>query len=459
MARRPFAFVGAVCVVAPALAADVTVYGTIYGALLGDFAEGRQAPTVIPETAGEEENDTPTAFVTKDGDPAYNFRLEADLGVRAVLDERVAANILFTFDDRKQSRFYRYDLFGDAATGTWHLSEREENEYVYGSLEQVDIELADLFWETDVTVGGFDVRYGHGGYYNGLVNRIDPTSFVAYLDPFGVRFARHWGSGPDAASSTLELGVGLQRQPLAAASHRWRGVTVFAAVENIAYDLKSLWDTHQARALPKAWRYYYWREGELAAEPVTSLDPPLQSYHFGVEMSWQRPWWDVYSVGAYHIYPDAAAIARDPSGGTLLQFYPDFGVRILPPRLWLRGAVLYELWRANYDGTFGDAINTNDYLLLYGEPQFFFTETLFVGVGGRYVNPSRRAADDPKTDVRENQTLSVALVPHVSYAPAGGVKIDISYEYSQWDPTYDIVGTALPEDRAHNLKVEIRAGF
>lgn len=455
MRGKTMGFAAAVLLATAAWPAEVIVYGAFYGSLLDDFAEGTQTPVLIPEPPSEEENNTPNAVITRDGDPAVNFRWEADVGVRAILKDNLTGEVLFTFDDRKQSPFYSYDLLHDTTSDTWYLSERSDNRYVYGSLEQVNVGLKNLFWATDVTVGGFDIRYGHGGYYNEWVNRLDPTSFVAYLDPFGVRLSKNW----KGSTSTLEVGAGLQRQIIVAASHRWHGWGFFGAMENLTYDFKTLWDGHFAASLPKSWRYFYYRQAVLAQEPVTSLEPSRQSYHFGAEWSWNRPWLDFYAVGAYHLFPDSPTLGESPTGGNLFQFYPDFGVRVLAPRVWLRGAALWERWQANYDAAFGEATATTEYLLVFAEPQYHIREGLFVGLGGRYVNPHRAATDDPLTYVRENQTLSVALIPHLRYTPADEATIDVSYEYVQWDPTYDLTATSFKEDRYNLLKVEIGATF
>jgi len=437
--------------VTAAWAAEVEVHGHLYGAVIDDFAEGDVGPMATPETPGEEGR---ADEIIKDGDPTYNFRLEADVGIRAIFDENTAGNLEFTFDDRKQTKFYRYALL-EPAEGTYRLDETGESKYVYGSLEQVNVELYDLWRETDVTVGGFDVRYGHGGYYNQLVNRIDPVSFVAYLDPFGVRVAREFGP----AAAALDAGAGLEHQAVVAASCRVRNFGLFFATEGRTYDLKSLWDTHYAPAIPKFWRQLYWREKALAPEPRGELGTLGDAVHAGVETSWKFSAWDLYGVAAFHAFADERGI-ENPTGGKLIQIYPDFGVRVIPARLWFRGALLYEAWRANYHSTFGDGIDTNDSLLLYGEPQFFITENLFIGAGGRYVNPNRRAGDDPKTTVREDTILSVALIPHLSYAPNESVKLDLTYEEVWWDPSYDLKTTEdFEENRGHNLKLEIEAVF
>jgi hypothetical protein len=431
-------------------AADVDVYGRIYGAITDDFAEGSVGPELTPEPPPTE---TPSSTIVKDGDPVYDFRLEADVGIRAAFDDNVAANLLFTFDDRKQSKFYRYALF-ESEAGVYHLAEHAETKYVYGSLEQVNVELRDLWRGTDVTLGGFDIRYGHGGYYNNLVNRIDPVSFVAYLDPFGVRAGREFGP----LTASLDVGAGLEHQAIAAAKLRAAGFGLFLASEGIKYDLKSLWDTHYAPALPKFWRNLYWREKTLAPEPRGTLGNLGDTIHAGVETSREFLIMDFYAVVAYHRFADDESL-RNPTGGTLFQVYPDFGLRLIGPRLWFRGAVLYEAWRANYESTFGDGVDTNDYLLLFGEPEYFFAENLFFGVGGRYINPGRRVPDDPVTRVRENKSLSVAVLPHLSYAPKEGVKIDVTYTRALWDPSYDLRTTEFKEHRANELKLEIEAAF
>jgi len=432
------------------LAAEVEVHGRIYGSVTDDFAEGDVGPMAIPEAPGEA---TRADDITKDGDPACNFRFEADAGIRAVFDDRVAANLNFTFDDRKQSKFYRYDLF-ESSAGVYHIAESFENKHIYASLEEVNVELTELAWDMDLTVGGFDVRYGHGGYYNRLVNRLDPTSFVAYLDPFGARATREFG----AATASLSVGAGLEHQALAAASCRVGNFGLFAASEGRTYDLKSLWDTHYGPALPKFWQQLYGRENALATDVRGAPGTFGDTVHAGVEASWESSFMDLYAVAAYHVFADDEEY-EDPTGGELIQFYPDFGVRLVWPRLWFRGAFLYEAWRANYHSAFGNEVDTNDSVLFFGEPEFFLTENLFVGVGGRYLDPNRKTPDNTYTNVRENVTLSIAAIPHLSYAPAENVKIDLTYTETWWDPSYDLQSTDYVENRAHDLKLEIEAAF
>ncbi len=445
--------VGLILAAACAGAAEISIYGTVYGAVTDDFAEGSAAPLPTNIDVGPNGHlNVLDAAITRDGDPMYNFRLEADLGVRAALTENAAANVLFTFDDRKQSRFYRYTLL--LSDGDYYLSETPQNRYVYASLEQLDVELAKAAWETDFTLGGYDIRYGHGGYYNGLVNRIDPTSFVAYLDPFGARAARVFGR----TNAEVSLGVGLDHQAIGAASFQTPYVTFDVAAEQTAYDLLPLWQTHLLAALPPYWRYYYQRGG-YAVEPATARDPARLTLHAGVERGFTRDNLDLYGVVAYHFFPDSPAFVTNPSGGSLLQIYPDFGVRLFTPRLWLRGAALYEFWQANYNGTFGVAVGQDDYLLLFGEPEFFVAENAFIGAGGRFIKPSSRRAEDPTTAVRESQTLSIAALPHFSWVPTEGMKFDLTYEYAVWDPTYDLSTTAYKENRVQKLKMEIEAAF
>ncbi|MGD8719693.1 MAG: hypothetical protein PVH29_12840 [Candidatus Zixiibacteriota bacterium] len=432
-------------------ATEVEVYGHVYGALTDDFAEGEVGPVTIPESSVEEGR---SDDITKDGDPTYNFHLEADVGIRGRFSDDAVANLVFTFDDAKQPKFYRYTLF-ESESGVYHLHESEEGKYIYASLEEINVELADLAWETDVTLGGYNIRYGNGGYYNKLVNRISPVSFAAHLDPFGARATREFGP----AEVSLNVGAGLEHQAMAAASLRFARGGLFVATEGMTYDLKSLWDTHYAASLPKFWRYLYWREESLASEPRATIGTFGETLHVGAEAGWEHPFFELYGVAAYHVYADDE-IYEDPTGGALFQVYPDVGIRLYHPRVWFRGAVLYEAWRGNYHSIFGDNINTNDSLLLFGEPQYFFTDNLFVGAGFRYLNPSRQIPDDENTVTRENKTLSIAYIPHLSYAPVENMKIDLTYADTQWDPSYNLHSTdEFEEHRSRELKLEIEAAF
>ena len=120
---------------------------------------------------------------------------------------------------------------------------------------------------------------------------------------------------------------------------------------------------------------------------------------------------------------------------------------------------MYERWQANYASAFGDGVSANDYILAFAEPEYFLTDKMFIGLGGRYLNPSGQTPDDPATPVRENQLFSVAALPHFRYMPVERVFIDVTYEYAQWDPSFDLTPTTLKEDRLQELRLEIEAGF
>lgn len=180
--------------------------------------------------------------------------------------------------------------------------------------------------------------------------------------------------------------------------------------------------------------------------------------HAGAEESWQNDWLQLYGVASVHLFADAADLSENPSGGMLVQVYPDAGVRLIP-RVWLRAAALYEIWNANYDSAFGDDVKTDESLLAFIEPQYFIRDDLYVGLGGRYSQPSGQFPDNTKTTGHEDVTMSISALPHVRYSPIENVTADLTYAFTQWDYSYNILGTATPEDRGQEIRLEIEAGF
>lgn len=436
---------------AAAGAVDVEVHGALYGALVVDGEDGNLESATIP--APNVETFPPTEALTGDGDPAANFRYEGDVNLQAVFNERIAAHLNFTFDDRKQTPIYRYTLYQDNAD-VYHLTENRQPARVYGTLDEVNLEFKELFAGTNVWLGGYRMRYGEGGYYNALTRRLDPVSFVAYLDPFGARFRRPVGP----VELTLDLGYARDNQPVAAVNARLKGFAITAATEGRTYDLKSLWESRFVGAAPKTWRYYYIQTGLYHAEPEAAPGDIGDAIHVGAEETWQNDWLQLYGVAAVHLFADAPELSENASGGMLIQLYPDAGVRIIP-RLWFRAAALYEIWNANYDSAFGDGVKTDESLLVFAEPQYYIRDDLLVGVGGRYSQPSGNLEDYETTDAHEDVTLSVAALPHLRYTPIENITVDLTYAFTQWDYSYNLVDTPISEDRGQEIRLEIEAGF
>jgi hypothetical protein len=425
-----------------ATAAEIVFDGHLYTSLRGDSSEGTGADSDA------------AADVSGDGTPKYAWRYEADVGMNVNIDEDTFARLAVTLDDRKRPPLYRYSL-GQTGGGDYVLvGERVDGE-VYASLEDISVTKLAAFGAGDITIGGFDVRYGDGGYYNDFINDIDSNCYVAYLDPYGGRLTR--GFGP--LSSEFGGGIGRNGQVIFATKEVLLGFDVFLAAEGRAYDLHSLWDVYYASALPGYWRAFYRQTDSLyrtiEAEPGSFGD----TIHFGIDRGGTFSIIDYYFIFSYHRYKNSTDFGvTAPTGGSFIQIYPDIGVQIVKPRLWARGALIYQYWKSNDPNFWGSGAAANSDLLLWGEPQFFVRDDMFVGCGFTFRHPSITAPADIQIGTADVESpMSLSVTPHLMYSPAEYTKIDLTFDYSLWHDSYDLDGTDIKEnvEKAITLDIEV----
>jgi hypothetical protein len=428
-----------------AWAADIVFDGHLYTSLRGDGREGTGATDTSPKGG-----------VTGDGTPRYMWRYEADIGINANINEDTFARLAVTLDDRKKPPLYRYAL-AQTTGGDYALVEDKRVTEVYASLEDISLTKLDAFGLGNLTVGGFDVRYGDGGYYNDFINDIDSNCFVAYLDPYGGRLSR--GFGP--LSTGVAGGIGEGGEAIIATKETILGFDIFFATEGRSYDLRSLWDQHYANAMPGYWRGFYRQTEILNADVVTEVGSFGDTLHFGIDRAGAFSIIDYYFVFSYHRYKDSTDL--DPTaatGGSLIQLYPDIGVRIVKSRLWARGALIYQLWSSNNANTWGAGKNKNSDLLLWGEPQFFIRDDIFVGCGFTFQHPSiSTPADIPIGAADTEQPMNVVVTPHLMYSPAEFTKIDLTFDYRLWHGSYDLGDTDIEENAEKVLTLDIEVIF
>lgn len=428
--------------VSVASAADIVIDGHWYTSLRGDGNDGSGAVTTDPKGG-----------VTGDGTPRYMWRYEADIGITANISEDTFARLAVTLDDGKKPQLYRYSL-AQTAGGDYTLVEDSVETRVYASLEDISLTKLNAFGLGNLTVGGFDVRYGDGGYYNDFINDIDSNCFVAYLDPYGGRLSR--GFGP--LSSEVGGGIADGGETIIATKETILGFDIFVATEGRAYNLRSLWDQYYANAMPGYWRGFY-RQAEILYPDVESEVGSFGStMHFGVDRAGAFSIIDYYFLFSYHSYKDSTDLdPTAPTGGSLIQIYPDMGVQIIKPRLWARGALIYQYWSSNNADAWGAGKNKTSDLLLWGEPQFFLRDDMFVGCGFTFQQPSLSKVDILVGPADEEEPMNVTVTPHLMYSPAEFTKVDLTFDYQMWHGAYDLADTSIEEnvEKAVMLDIEV----
>jgi len=425
-----------------ASAADIVFDGHLYTSLRGDGRDGSGATTTGPKGG-----------VTGDGTPRYVWRYEADIGLTANISEDTFARLAVTLDDGKKPQLYRYSL-AQTAGGDYTLVEESIDSRVYASLEDISLTKLNAFGLGDLTVGGFDVRYGDGGYYNDFINDIDSNCYVAYLDPYGGRLSR--GLGP--ISSEFAGGIGDGGETIVATKETILGFDVFFATEGRAYNLRSLWDQHYANAMPGYWRGFYRQAEILYPEVKSDVESFGDTMHFGVDRAGAFSIIDYYFVFSYHSYKDSTDLdPTAPTGGSLIQIHPDIGIQIIKPRLWARGALIYQYWSSNNADAWGTGKNKNSDLLLWGEPQFFLRDDMFVGCGFTLQQPSLSGVDILVGPADTEEPVNLTITPHLMYSPAEFTKIDLTFDYRMWHSSYDLTSTGIEEnvEKAVTLDIEV----
>jgi hypothetical protein len=425
-----------------ASAADIVIDGHLYTSLRGDGRDG----------SGAAKTDS-KGGVTGDGTPRYMWRYEADIGITANISEDTFARLAVTLDDGKKPQLYRYSL-AQTPVGGYTLVEDSVETRVYASLEDISLTKLNAFGLGNLTVGGFDVRYGDGGYYNDFINDIDSNCYVAYLDPYGGRLSR--GFGP--ISSEVAGGIGDGGETIFATKEIILGFDIFFATEGRAYNLRSLWDQHYANAMPGYWRGFYRQAEILYPEVKSEVESFGSTMHFGVDRAGAFSIIDYFFIFSYHSYKDSTDLdPTTPTGGSLIQIHPDIGVQIIKPRLWARGALIYQYWTSNNADAWGAGENKNSDLLLWGEPQFFLRDDMFVGCGFTFQQPSLSKVDIPVGPAADEEPMNVIVTPHLMYSPAEFTKIDLTFDYRMWHGSYNLTGTGIEEnvEKAVTLDIEV----
>ena len=161
MAKYIIVISGLFLVVSATTAADFTLTGKLNGRLYYDLNEGD-----VDEGGG----------ITGDADPLYAARYRADIFLLSDLGNDCYGNLGITINDSDLSPAYNFALelnpYGD-----YFADSPEVSRDIYAKLYEVNFTKLNAVSEIDLTAGGFKIRYGDGGYYNDLMNGIEPHSF------------------------------------------------------------------------------------------------------------------------------------------------------------------------------------------------------------------------------------------------------------------------------------------
>ena len=434
---------GLILIVSAATAADFTLTGKLNGRLYYDLDEGN-----VDSEDG----------ITGDADPLYTTRYRADIFLLSDLGNDCYGNLGITLNDADLSPAYNYALelnpYGDYSTDSPDVTRD-----IYAKLYEVNFTKLTAVSEIDLTVGGFKIRYGNGGYYNDLVNGIEPHSFIAELDPYGIRARR--GIGP--VQSEFAFGVDGDGALIAATKQAIGPVAFYVISESRAYDLRGLWDIQFLSAMSDYWMLNF-VNGAGYSVPVTYVagNDLSMTQHIGADVTLEFGKFNIYPAFAYHRFADNENVYADaPSGGMLMQFYSEFTAD-LTNEFTVRAATLYEYWKANaVDVWYNDSDNNSD-LMLWVEPQLTLFNDLTVAANVRYKNPNMKPwADNSYTPTfREDITNSIGYGPHVIWRPVEGAALDAAYSYTKWDPSYDEYGNDDIDTSAESkVKLEIEVAF
>jgi hypothetical protein len=431
--------------ISTATAVDFTLTGKLNGRFYYDLEDGS----------------VESAKVSGDGDPVFTTRYRADVFLLSDLSNDCYGNLGIILDDANLSPAYDYALelnpYGD-----YYNDPPESSRDIYARLYEINFTKLNLFEGTDMTAGGFKIRYGDGGYYNDLVNGIEPHPFVAKLDPYGIRVRRDFGAVRSEFAIGADGGGALSGALIAATSQTVGPITISIASEGRAYSVRGLWDVQFLSSMSDYWMINFVRSG-LYTEPVTYAagSDLSMTQHIGVEAEINAGIIGFYPVVAYHRFADNDHVSSTaPSGGMLLQFYSEISAD-LTEEFAIRAAALYEYWKANEYNVWRNNEDNNADIMLWVEPQLTLFNDLTVGGNVRYKNPNMKPwGDNVFTFYNDGITNSISYGPHVVWRPVEAAALDATYTYNKWDPSYDEYGNDDRDTSVENkVKIEVEVAF
>ncbi|MCP4229034.1 MAG: hypothetical protein GY771_02660 [bacterium] len=422
-------------------AVDFTLAGKLNGRLYYDMDDGS----------------VDSAKVAGDADPVFITRYRADVFLLSDLGNDCYGNLGITLDDADLDPAFDYALELNPY-GNYYVDSPESSRDIYAKLYEVNFTKLNAVAGMDLTAGGFKIRYGDGGYYNDLMNGIEPHPFIAKLDPYGIRARRDIGP----VYSEFAFGVDGGGALIAATAQTVGPVTFYVASEGRAYSVRGLWDIQFLSAMSDFWLINMVRSGLFSA-PVTytSGSDLSMAQHIGAEADINFGMFNIYPVFVYHRFADNDNVSSTtPSGGMLLQFYSEFSAGFTD-EFAIRAAMLYEYWKANEFNVWNNGDDNNADLMLWIEPQLTLFDDLTVGGNVRYKNPNMKPyGDNPFTFYNDEITNSIGYGPHVVWRPVEAAALDATYTYNKWDPSYDEYGNDDIDTSIENkVKLEIEVAF
>jgi hypothetical protein len=433
---------GLFLIISAAGAVDFTLTGKLNGRLYYDFDDGSV------DSGGR---------LTGDGDPLYMARYRADVFLLSDLGNDCYGNLGIILNDSQRGPAYNYALELNPV-GDYFYSSPVVSRKVYANLYEVNFTKLNAVSGIDLTAGGYKIRYGDGGYYNDLMNGIEPHSFIAKLDPYGIRARRVIGP----VQSEFAFGVDGDGALIVATTQNVGPITFYVASESRAYDVRGLWDIQFLSAMSDYWMLNFVNSSNYIT-PATSIagNDISMTQHIGADVELEFGKIGIYPLFAYHRFADSVEISGTvPSGGMLIQFYSEVAAS-LTNELTIRAATLYEYWKANEHDAWYNGSEDNSDLLLWIEPQLTLFNDLTVAGNVRYKNPNMKPwADTAETFYNDDVTNSISYGPHIFWRPVEGAALDLTYTHSQWDPSYDLYGNdEIDTSVEDKVKMEIEVAF
>lgn len=391
---------------------------------------GKAVAGFFCDFVGGEGASNPTDEMTEDTTPIMARRLRADIDFSALFSPDLEFDLGFTADDANQNPSYSYTLSGDGTSGYSFLRSNARR-YVSLNIRQAMLSMRNLGNVMDVGVGLSQAQWGAMGYYNYYRNDIAGRYYLADLDFLGLSLSRKLGF----MDITMDAGSGYQGEPVTALKLSSSNLMVTFAAEGLYYDPGTIWDNRFRQELPPYWQTAIGREtGWRENAPVVS-GGFAETWHAGAEYFANTNFIETALLFAYHSFKG------DPSGefdgnNTVWECYPDFLFHF-SPAFQVDLAAELSGWTTAEPLLTGETSKTQSTMRVFFEPAWTPNETLLIGLGAEYVDPSSNL-DNEDTDIDESTDFHIAVIPHILYRPQKGVDWDTRVSYKIWDPNYDI---------------------
>jgi len=392
--------------------------------------------------------------LTGDGDSKFYWDSALDLQVTLAARENIGLITVLRFD-RMMMNTPSKSSFEQRWLGIYP---QEQNIASVGNtgvgLARAYITFADLPISKATSIGLMEWKTGYGGWFNAYHSRLYAPCNIAYYHPYGIFSNFTLGNIGMGCAFGVEntdkviLGTTINLSD--------KFITDFFS-DNSTSDLYSIWVNRFASSMPDYWHANMRFTNQLVYNGPYYLKGPFATVHLGTELN--LPFtngMNIYTLFAYHHYKDSNREQGKITGGDWITIYPEVKV---PLFLNIVGGIKMDYFKFNKTDTFGFKKNTTTDFTLFAGAEYKLSPNSGISFLWEFVYPHTSAEDNISTPQNEHVNFHHSFTPSFNFNMGGSIELVSYFSYSMWDPSYDVQGTNIKENREMIIGSVIKGSF